>query len=211
MTDNLKWLLIVPVIIVAIGLGYLVPKLLSGGSDASTVRPPEENKALEVDIADTQQTVQGYMDILSRNPNDFEALRSLADKYRELGSIQSDNNKENDAYGSYKSAIDNYRKYLTLKPDDTEVRIDLGLTYGYLQMPEIAERELKTVTQQAPKNQRGWHSLGWIQANLLGKNDEAKVAWTKSYEIAPTSPIGLESKQFIDQALEAQQAQPATP
>lgn len=198
MSDNLKWLLLIPVVIVAIALGYLIPKLV-GGDDSESPANQQENQALTADIASAEESVQAYQGLIDRNASDLEALRGIADTYRDLGILQSENNQANEAFVSFKGAVDNYRKYLATKPDDVEVKIDLGLTYFYLQMVEIAARELKAVTEIAPGNQRAWHSYGWVLENGLGKTDEAKVAWEKSYQLNPNTPAGQESKQFLDQ------------
>lgn len=197
MSDNLKWLLLIPVVIVAISLGYVIPKLF--GSGEGDVPDKQRNQALELDIADTEQRIASYQDLIASNPADADALRGIGENYRELGTLQSQNDQVNEAFVSYKSAVDYYRKYLAANPAGQETRIDMGLTYFYMQMPDVAERELIVVTQALPLNQRAWHSLGWVQANGLGKEQEALVSWQRSYEIDPASVIGKESKSFMDQ------------
>lgn len=214
MNDNLKWLLLIPVVIVAIAMGFLVPKLLGGGGregDQATATRQQQSQALQADIDDTQQSIDAYLGLAERNPGDVDALRGLGHKYREIGSLLSEDNRENEAYVNFKKAIDYYRKYLALKPEDLEVKIDVGLTYFYLMMPKIAERELRAIAQAAPTNQRAWHSLGWVLENGLGKTEEAKAAWETSYQINPNSPAGQESKRFLDQLSQAQTSQAPAP
>lgn len=204
MSDNLKWLLLIPVVIVAIALGYLIPKLLGGDDDERPSTKQQQSQALQLDIDEIQGRIGAYEGILSRNTADVDALRGLADSYRELGALQGENNEFNDSYQSNKLAVDYYRKFLAARPDELEARIDLGLTYFYMQMPEIGERELKAVVQAAPANQRAWHALAWVLENGLGKTDEARQAWQNSYNIDPNSSIGRESKQFLDQLSSSQ-------
>ena len=115
-----------------------------------------------------------------------------------MGTIQGENGDVNDSYRSYKNAVDQYQKYLAMKPDDVEVMTDLGLAYADLQMTDIALRELKAATVAAPDNQRAWHSLGWVQYNWASNLPDAKIAWQKSYDLNPNSAIGEESKSFLD-------------
>lgn len=220
MSDNLKWLLLIPIIILIIGGGYLVGKLV-GNNDDSASPAGQQNQALEIDKADVQQRIDGYQGLVARTPSDAEALKGLGDTYLEMGDLEQENDQTNDSFVSYKAAIDNYRKYLAIKPDDAEARIDLGYTYSLLLMPEVAVRELKAVTQAAPNiadpesrkkaEQRAWHVLGFVLENNLGLSDEALQAWQTAYNIDPGSSMGQEAKQFIDQLSQPQPQQIQTP
>ncbi|MCL4472702.1 MAG: hypothetical protein M1539_01580 [Actinobacteria bacterium] len=197
----MKWLLLIPVLAVALALGYLIPtKLLSGDSgSADASADKQKNPALQVQLADIRDRITAYEALLQRNPGDLDALRGLGDSYLEEGQAQGENNQTNDSYRSYKNAVDQYRKYLAIKPDFVEVRIDMGLSYSYLQMIDISLRELNTCVTAAPDNQRAWHSLGWVQYNGAGNLTAAKDAWQKSYDLNPSTPIGQESKSFLDE------------
>ncbi len=209
--SNLKWLLLIPVLAVAIGLGYLVPtKLLSNdnsGGDTST--NSQQNQALQIQLADTQERIDAYQNLLKRNPSDIDAIRGLGDGYLEMGTAQGENGAVNDSYGSYKNAVDQYRKYLTIQ-DNPEVRIDLGLAYSYLQMIDISLRELRAAVAAAPNNQRAWHSLGWVLYNGAGNLTDARDAWQQSYNLDPNTPIGKESKSFLDRFSGQSLAAPGT-
>lgn len=203
MSDNLKWFMLVPILLIAVGLGYVIPKLFGGGdANEMAMTTKQQGQAVQLELSDLQARMDAYQEILKRDPNDLTAIRGLADTYLQMGSTQYDNGDANEAYRSYKASVDQYRRYLALKPDDVEVRIDLGLDYSYLDMFEVAVRELKSVTQAAPTNQRAWHSLGWILASN-NKTAEARDAWQKSYNLNPGNAIGQESKQFLDQTGEA--------
>jgi len=200
MNSNLKWLLLIPVFAVAISLGYLIPTLMSddgGGENTSTTKP--QSQVLQSELDDVQQRIAAYQALLQRNPNDVDAIRGIGDSYLEMGAFQGEAGEVNESYRSYKNAVDQYRKYLLIKSDNVEVRIDLGLAYSYLQMIDISLRELNAATAADPGNQRAWHSLGWVLYNSVGNVSDARVAWQKSYEINPNTPIGVESKSFLDQ------------
>lgn len=209
MKNNLKWLLLIPVFAIAIALGYLVPtQLLSddNGAEDSTAKP--ESQAVQLQVDEVQQRISAYQALLQRNPNDIDAMKGIGDSYLEMGAYQGESGQENDSYRSYKNAVDQYRKYLAIKPDGVEVRIDLGLAYSYLQMIDISLRELNAATTADPTNQRGWHSLGWVLYNSAGNLTDARAAWEKSYALNPNSPIGQESKSFLDQFSSTQLAVP---
>jgi tetratricopeptide (TPR) repeat protein len=196
--DNLKWLLLIPVIIVAIALAYIIPKLI--GSDEDQTSTNKTDQALQLDIDDLQQRIDAYQGLVALNPGDIDSLRGLGDTYLEMGDLRSQNNQSNEALRAYKSAVDSYRKYLELNPAGAEVMIDLGLAYSDLYMGDIAVRQLRAATQTDPTNQRAWHVLGYVLENNLGDTDGAVQAWQTSYNLDPNSTIGQESKQFIDQS-----------
>lgn len=198
MNENLKWLLLIPAVIVAIALGYYIPKFIGGSDDSSSAANPQQSQAYEIDKADIQERIDTYGRLLATNPSDVDALKGVADNYLDLGALQDENNQVNESATSYKAAVDYYRRYLSIKPDGVEARIDLGLAYFYLQMPEISVRALTEATREAPGNQRAWHSLGWVEENGLGNSEQAKIAWQKSISIDPDSPTGQESKTFLD-------------
>ncbi|MHB9112528.1 MAG: tetratricopeptide repeat protein [Thermoleophilia bacterium] len=200
MKSNLKWLLLIPVFAIAISLGYLIPTQLlsdnSGNEDTSTTK--QQSQVLQIQVEEIQERISAYQALLQQNPNDIDAMKGMGDSYLEMGTYQGEAGQENESYRSYKNAVDQYRKYLAIKPDDVEVRIDLGLTYAYLQMIDIALRELNAATASDPSNQRGWHSLGWVYSSA-GNVTDARVAWQKSYSLNPNTSIGMESKTFLDQ------------
>lgn len=201
MSGNLKWLLLIPIFAIAITLGYLIPTQLSNddSNGESTSTTSQQNQALQIQLDDLQERIKAYQALLERNPGDIDAMKGVGDSYLEMGSYQGEGGSVNDSYGSYKNAVDQYRAYLAIKPEDVEVRIDLGLTYSYLQMIDISLRELRTATTADPGNQRGWHSLGWVLYNSAGDVAAAREAWQKSYNINPNTAIGAESKTFLDQ------------
>jgi tetratricopeptide (TPR) repeat protein len=187
----------IPIVVAVIIGGYVVGKVI--GTDDEPVTS-KDNQALEIERGDLEERIKSYETFLTTLPDDADALRSLGDGYLELGNLLRENNEINDAYAAYKSAVDNYRKHLAAKPDSVEARIDLGLAYASMQMGQVAVRELQLATQQAPTNQRAWHVLGFVYDSNLNELEEAKKAWEKSYALNPTSNIGQESKQFLDQA-----------
>jgi len=198
MKNNMKWLLLIPVVLIAFGLGFFVITQILGddnGGDSSG----GQDQALQAQIDDLQQRVDAYKTLVTRNPGDLEAVKGAGDSYLEIGATQSENGQVNDSYVSYKNAVDQYRLYLSQKPDDIEVRIDLGLAYSYLNMSDIGVRELRTAVAAAPTNQRAWHSLGWVLYNGTGNLEQAQIAWQKAYDLDPSTSIGQEAKSFLDQ------------
>ena len=199
MKDYWKWLLLIPIIAGAVIAGYLITGWLSQGDGGSATDTGVQNQAIQLEISDKQQVIDKTKALVANDASDTLALENLGNAYLELGMLQTEDGDVNGSFRSYKAAADAYQRYLQLMPDDADVRIDLGYTYYNLLMFEVAERELKAVTEAAPSNQRGWHVYG-VVLNRLEKTDEAKAAWQHSYDLDPNSTIGQESKQFMEQA-----------
>ncbi len=207
MKDYWKWLLLIPVIAVAVVAGYLITSWLSESESTSADESGSQNQAVELEVSQKQDIISKAQALVDKNPADAQALKSLGDAYLELGLLQSESGDVNGSFRSYKSAADAYQGYLNLVPQDADVRIDLGYTYYNLLMFEVAERELRAVTEAAPSNQRGWHVYG-VVLNRMEKSDEAIAAWQHSYDLDPNSTIGQESKQFMEQASTGQLQMP---
>lgn len=197
MNENLKWLLLIPVVAVAIAAGFLIPQWLSedGGEETTT---SAANPALEVEISNKQEQIDQYQKLVESEPQNTDAMRGLGNAYLELGTIQNESGDVNGAFRSFKSAVDIYRHYLTITPDDQEVHIDLGFSYYNLIMLDVAEKELRQVTIAAPDNQRAWLVHGVILQDMH-RNEEAQASWQKAYDLGPNTEVGQEAKRFIDQ------------
>lgn len=152
MNTNLKWLLLVPVLLVAVGLGILVPRLIAdnGGDEAVVTGDSTLPAEVQTRVDELQGLVRSYEDLLQTTPSDLEVAKALGDSYYELASLQEQNNKLNDAYSSYKGAVDNYRKVLAATPDNAAARMSLGLAYYGLGMRDVAYRELRSVDTGDP-------------------------------------------------------------
>lgn len=197
--ENLPWLILIPVVLVAaVLIAYLITSMLSDEDGNDTVAVSEQNQAVQLEIDQKQELVYQYEGMLVTDASDIVALKGLGDAYLEIGLLQNEAGDVNGSFRSYKSAVDNYRKYLQQMPDDADVAVDLGYTYSNLFMFDIAVRELESATAMAPDNQRAWHVYG-VVLNQIDMVDEAVISWQKSYEIDPNTSIGQESKLFLDQ------------
>lgn len=201
MKENLKWLLLLPV---AIGLAAVmiifIPRILSndesGGSDASTTS--EQSQLSPEELADYQSRIDIAASLVAANPTDILALKELALAYEDMARIQAESKDVNGMLRNYKNAVDQFRKYLALNPADNEVRNELGMAYVEMNLADLGERELRTITTNAPTDQRAWLSLG-VSLATQGKTAEAISAWQTSYNLAPTTDVGITAKQYLDE------------
>ncbi|MGZ9130740.1 MAG: tetratricopeptide repeat protein, partial [Candidatus Binatia bacterium] len=125
--------------------------------------------------------VQAAIDRAKQNPNDFEAQMKAAELYYQIqrfdgaieflkkaNELQPDNyevvvnlgNSYFDA-GKYEDAEKTYSRALAKKPEDVNVRADLGLTFLFREPPNYdrAMKELKGVLEKDPDHVQALQNL----------------------------------------------------
>lgn len=145
--------------------------------------------------------------LLEIDKNNLEGLRGLGN----LAYDQQDR----------KTAIEYYERYLALKPDDPEVRTDLGTMLFESGDVGRSEMEFKRVIEQNPRFFQAYFNLGIVyEAN--GDREGAKAQLEKARELAPDDAIKSRISALITaaeqgipfvqaaEAFAAQQAQAAT-
>jgi tetratricopeptide (TPR) repeat protein len=119
----------------------------------------------------------------AENPNDPDILLHLA-------------NTQSDA-GFFERAIDSYQKYLALRPEDADARIDLGVCYFNLKNYPRAAEEMERALNYSPRHQIGHLNLGIV--NLADGKIEVSKQWlAKAVEIDPESEAGRRAKSLLD-------------
>lgn len=121
---------------------------------------------------------------LKSNPKDSDALLQLA-------------NKLHDAK-FYPRAIEIYKRFLALKPNETDARVDMAICYFETGDAPRAVQEIESVVKKQPKHQMAAFNLGVIQLSL-GNMDEAKQWLKKAADIDSLSPAGQRAKELLHQ------------
>jgi tetratricopeptide (TPR) repeat protein len=171
---NAKWLLLIPVLLVAVGLGLFIPRLLDSDDSDDLAIIEEGNLSAEdkSQVTETLDEISDYEQLVASSPDDVSILKPLADDYFGLAQLEAQSGQTNDSFIHYKSAVDNYQKILVLQPDNAAVRLSLGLAYDGLLMREVAYRELRSVETSDPVLLFDLASA----LNLVGLFSEAKQA-----------------------------------
>lgn len=177
MKFNYKWLLLLPVLLVAVGLGILIPRLMDNdGEDLAIVNEAGLSAEAEARVDDLLEQIGNYEKLLQSSPDDVEVILSLADAYSDLGKIEAEYEKMNDSFTHFKAAVDNYRRVQQLSPDDKEIYLKLALAYDGLLMTDVAYRELASYTpDDLAAAQVGDASL-LIDAGLLYQEEYGRSA-----------------------------------
>ena len=90
----------------------------------------------------------------SLDPKDFDVLVSLGNALFDIGFANKD-------LSSFQKARDNYSKALAIRPDDVDVRTDVGISYLVQEPPEYAKAasELEAVSKAHPGHARSMQFL----------------------------------------------------
>jgi len=121
------------------------------------------------DPAELNLKIQALKDIVKKDPKNLPALV-------ELGNLYFDS-------GQPKEAIEVYSQYLALKPDNADVRTDMGIMYRALGEFDRAIEEFKKAAQSDPKHINSRYNIGIVL--LHDKNDiqGAIKAWEEYLKV----------------------------
>jgi tetratricopeptide (TPR) repeat protein len=98
--------------------------------------------------------------------------------------------------GFFDRAIENYKKYLEIKPNSTNALVDMGICYFELQNYASADSVMKIAIKIEPQHQQANFNLGIVNL-AAGKIDESKEWFKKAIAIDPNSEIGKKAEQIL--------------
>ncbi len=169
--------------------------------------------ALDNGGSQSDATVAALQATLAKDPNDFTTLVDLGNYYFNQAESLLNQNDADGAAAACALAAPYYERALRVKPEDTNVRTDLGTMYYY-------QGRLKgdnTLIQQAvdtwqvalsyePDKVQTLLNLGLGYA-ALGQTDQAIAEWQRVIEVAPGTQEATTAQNFIDEY----STQPAAP
>lgn len=186
-----------------LGVGALVVILLGVFVYLEVQRPhPEATGHVHTSQQPEASHLTGEIDQLQKvvdgNPADDASLLRLANILHDAGMSEP---------RYLTRAIDTYKKYLSLKPDDANARVDLGICYFEIgRMDSMharmlfrnAVQEMELVISKTPAHQPAAFNLGIV--HLFSGNAEESTRWfQKAAAINPESDLGRRASKLIDQ------------
>ncbi len=123
--------------------------------------------------AETAEKVKALKDILQKDPKNLSA-------WVELGNIYFDTNQPQEA-------IDAYSKYLAIKPDNPDVRTDMGIMYRKLGDFDRALKEFQAAAQSDPKHANSRYNMGIVLLHDKHDIKGAIKAWEEYLKVDPNS------------------------
>jgi len=177
-------------VVAVLGLAaYFVYSEISRDLPVAEGRPPPGETApgqTSEDIASLELAVQ-------ENPGDPQALLKLANVLQDTR--------------DFPRAIGYYKKYLEIKTDNPDARVDMGICYFELARAdtihgggfyEAAIKEMETVFEQHPHHQHAAFNLGIVYLSF-GDLDASNRWFQRAVEVDESSDLGLRAKRLLEQ------------
>jgi cytochrome c-type biogenesis protein CcmH/NrfG len=160
------------------------PQMALPGAPAPAAPPPRDS------IEATSQ-IQTLKAILKKDPNNLPA-------WVELGNLYFDTDQP-------KEAIEAYSHYLAAKPDNPDVRTDMGIMYRKLGQFDMALEEFRKAARSDPKHVNSRYNIGLVLLHDKQDIQGAIKAWEEYLKVDPNS----ERAQRIRAQIEKMKAMPA--
>jgi len=134
--------------------------------------------------AEVQAKTQALKDIVKKDPKNLSA-------WVELGNLYFDSDQP-------KEAIEAYSQYLAVKPDNADVRTDLGIMYRKLGDFDRALAEFRKAAQTDPKHVNSRYNIGLVLLHDKQDIKGAISAWEEYLKVDPKSERAQRIRAQID-------------
>ena len=160
-----------------------------GGSTPPSTQAPQTMPGMvpqHVDLGPLQAAV-------ATNPGDSQALLRLA-------------NAQHD-HGMFLEAVATYGRYLALRPDDPDARVDMGICYfeqarsDTNRAPALfaaALKEMRTALDRNPAHQPAAFNLGVVTL-AMGNLEESRTWFGKAAALDKSSELGKRAQRMLEQ------------
>jgi len=137
--------------------------------------------------------IQTLKEIVKKDPKNLPA-------WVELGNLYFDTDQP-------KEAIDAYSQYLAAKPDNPDVRTDMGIMYRKLGQFDKALEEFRKAARSDPKHVNSRYNIGLVLLHDKQDMQGAIKAWEEYLKVDPDS----ERAKRIRSQIEKMKSMPAAP
>jgi cytochrome c-type biogenesis protein CcmH/NrfG len=149
---------------------------------------PQDPSPMEV-----TSKIQTLKEVVKKDPNNLSAFVELGDLYFDSGQPRE--------------AIEAYSQYLAIKPDDPDVRTDMGIMFRKLGDFDKAIDEFRKAAQSDPKHFNSRYNIGIVLLHDKQDIKGAIKAWEEYLKVDPKS----ERAQRIKTQIEKMKTMPAQP
>lgn len=190
-----RWQVFTGVIVLALAAFFAYTELSREGAPSQSNSQPQGFPAPSAGMLQEIDQLQRTVDA---NPKDAPSLLRLANLLNDAAMTNS---------SLLMRAINTYSKYLALKPDDPNARVDMGICY--FQMARLDSnnasslisrsiKEMETAFAANPTHQPAAFNLGIV--NLNAGNFEESTKWfKKAAAIDPNSELGKKAQHLLEE------------
>ena len=159
------------------------PQMGPPGSPMSS--PPTQGPTPPArDSVEVASQIQTLKEIVKKDPKNLPA-------WVELGNLYFDTDQP-------KEAIDAYSHYLAVKPDNPDVRTDMGIMYRKLGQFDRALEEFRKAAQIDPKHANSRYNIGIVLLHDKHDMKGAITAWEDYLKVDPSSERAQRIKAQIE-------------
>lgn len=152
------------------------PTASSAPAAPESLQSPEQLKVM----------VQPMLDAARANPADPKPLIEVGNAYYD--------------HRFYPQAIEYYQKALALKPDDVNVRTDMGTAMWYSGSPKEAVAEFEKSLKIDPNHAQTLFNMGIVKLDGLKDRAGAIAAWQRLLETNPNYPDRQKVQELMQKA-----------
>jgi cytochrome c-type biogenesis protein CcmH/NrfG len=193
-TSAQAYLLAVFCLLLGVALGYLFRGSASPATSAAAASTSQQGSAAQSQQqsaeaqAAVEQAAAPLLEVVNKNPNDFDALVKL-------GNVYYDGQQ-------FANAIQYYERALAIQPENVDVRTDMGTAYWYSGNADKALAELQTSLKYKPGHPQTLFNLGWVRWQGKADPKGAVEAWEKLLKANPDYPQKDQVEKYIAKAKE---------
>ena len=194
---NMKKETAILAIVIAFLVGFVsgatiaILKMKGGGESAAIMQKPQMSPQMApmptspgLPSAELSLNIQTLKDILKKDPKNLPAWVELGDLY-----FDSDQPRE---------AIEAYSQYLAIKPDNPDVRTDMGIMLRKLGEFDRALEEFRKAAQSDPNHINSRYNIGIVLLHDKQDIKGAIKAWEEYLKVDPKSERAERIKEQID-------------
>jgi len=173
-------------IVIAFVVGFVsgatiaILKVKGGGEKAAIMQKPQTSPQMAPmptppgpSPADLSLKIQTLKDIVKKDPKNLPA-------WVELGNLYFDSDQ-------HREAIEAYSQYLAIKPDNPDVRTDMGIMFRKVGEFDRALEEFKRAAQSDPKHINSRYNIGIVLLHDKQDIKGAINAWEEYLKVDPRS------------------------
>ena len=160
------------------GATIAILRTTQGAQKTAAVQTPSMGQEMEPPpvpqgLPDTEAAgrIQALKDLVKKEPKNSAA-------WGELGNLYFDMNKAQEA-------IEAYGQSLAIKPDNPDVRTDMGIMYRKLGNPDQALKEFRRAAQGDPKHVNSRYNIGIVLLHDKQDIKGAIEAWEEYLKVDP--------------------------
>jgi len=185
------------VIVIAFVVGFVsgatiaILKVKGGGEKAAIMQQPQMSPQMAPmptppgpPPAELSLKIQTLKDIVKKDPKNLPA-------WVELGNLYFDSDQP-------REAIEAYSQYLIIKPDNPDVRTDMGIMFRKLGEFDRALEEFRKAAQSDPKHINSRYNIGLVLLHDKQDIKGAINAWEEYLKVDPKSERAERMRAQID-------------